>query len=173
MRTVISWVLLTALLVSPSASFADASGVQANSAERVELSNVELAKGEVLNGQLVNNAGQPLAGVAVTLQIAKSSHQVVTDKAGRFAVAGLRGGQCIITIGDKTFACRLWTNGTAPPRSLKSIALVNSKGEDTLVRGQGLSNRIRSLTRSQQIALGALVIGGTALAVALAQNDAS
>jgi hypothetical protein len=173
MRTVVTSVLLTSLLVSPAASFADGSPVHANSAERVKLRNVELATGEVLNGQFVNNAGQPLIGAVVTIRLAKDIHKVTTDNAGRFSVRGLHGGQCIILIGDETFACRLWANGTAPPRSLKSIALVTLDGADTLVRGQGIQDRIRSLTRSQQIALGALVIGGTALGIALAQDDAS
>ncbi|MDG2130421.1 MAG: carboxypeptidase-like regulatory domain-containing protein [Fuerstiella sp.] len=173
MRTVVTSVLLASLLMSPIASFADGTPVHADSAKRVELRNVELATGEVLNGQFVNTAGQPLIGAVVTIRLAKDIHKVTTDNAGRFSVRGLHGGQCLIHIGDKAFACRLWANGTAPPRSLKSIALVNSDSEDTLVRGQGIQDRIRSLTRSQQIALGAIVIGGTALGIALAQDDAS
>lgn len=171
MRTVVTRILLAALLVSPATSQADAPLLRANAVERVELRNVELATRQILNGRFVNNAGQPLFGVVITIQVAKDVYKVVTDKTGRFSVSGLRGGQCIIVIGDETFACRLWANGTAPPMSLKSIALVDSTGDDTVVRGQGVRDGIRSLTQSQKIGLGVFAVAGTVLGFALAQDD--
>ncbi len=132
-----------------------------------------MATGEVLHGQFVNNAGQPLVGVVATIQLGKQSHKVVTDNTGRFFVSGLHGGQCLIVIGEETYACRLWAHGTAPPRSLKSIAFVDSNGEDTVLRGQGIGDRVRSLTQSQKIGLGVAVLSGTVLAIAFAQDDAS
>ncbi len=173
MLTVVLRTLLSALLVSPAATYANAPPVGTNGAERVELRNVELAAGEVLSGQFVNNAGQPLIGVVVTIQLAKEIYKVETDHTGRFFVSGLHGGQCFIVIGEETFACRLWANGTAPPTSLKSITLVDSNGTDTVIRGQGIQDRVRALTQSQKIGLGIVVLAGTVLAIALAQDDAS
>ncbi|MCP4787051.1 MAG: hypothetical protein GY903_30835 [Fuerstiella sp.] len=171
MRTVVTWILLTALLVSPATSRADAAVARVNPAERVELRNVELATGQTLNGRFINSAGQPLIGAVVTIHLAKDIRKAMMDETGSFSVSGLHGGQCIIVIDDETFACRLWSNGTAPPKSLQSIALVDSTGDDTVIRGQGIRNRLSSLTQSQKIGLGVFVLAGTVLGFALAQDD--
>jgi hypothetical protein len=179
MRLTVTWTLVLTLLVSPaSITFADqdASPTAIPQNEPVEFRNVELTADGALQGQFITEAGVVLANRTITVRMGESVCQAQTDESGRFSVSGLKGGQCLITAGDEAFACRLWVAGTAPPASLKSVALVQPSSDAT-VRGQsrrtGFVGRLSSLSKGQKIGLGLLAATGIAVGVAVAQDDAS
>ena len=170
MRTHLTWILALTMTVSPGISF----GADTDQQEKVRLRNVELNQAGQLEGQVLTPQGTPVAGAKVVVRsqddASQIGQQLVTDAKGRFVARGLKSGTCVVQADDQLFAVRVWTNGQAPPRSLKSIALVPSA--DETVRGQfGFPNRIRNMTRRQKIAVGLIAAGATALAVALAQDD--
>ena len=135
------------------------------------LKNVELANGGVLNGQLVDTAGNPVVAVTVSLMFRETVLNVTTDGNGRFAVGHLKGGVCIIKVDDASYACRLWHQGTAPPDSIDSIAVVQ---DDNIVRGnRDGRKKLHRLTNEQCGGLFLAALTGTALALALTQDDAS
>lgn len=193
MRSCINSVLLLSLLTSPftSAVVADELPlVESPDSAQVHLRNVELTEGGTLQGQYLNEAGVPVADVEVLVTCNKSEHRATTDAAGKFSVEGLKGGRAIIRADKEVFACQLWAQGTAPPNSIKSIALVNSNGEvlrgnhgfggvapgfmsgHTGLRGI-LPGRLAALSGKQLLALG-LVAGGTiAIAEGASDDDAS
>ena len=60
--------------------------------------------------------------------------------------------------------------GTAPPKSISTIALVQTDGQE-VVRGNQFTDRIQGLSRRQQVGLGLLVAGAIIIPIAL--QDAS
>ena len=167
---------LSVLPVMPSGSVE-----AAVKAEAVALQNVELNAQGAVEGYLVDESGKPLVGTNVRVQTKSGESQTVTDAKGRFVVQSVSGGNCAITIGDQTYGCRLWTNRTAPPKSLDSFVIVQSEGP--VVRGQdycgeGCSDGGRRgflggpLSGGQVLGLGLLAGAVVAIAIA-ADNDAS
>ena len=150
-------------------------------ADKLQLKQVELTEQGELIGQYLNQVGQPVPESEINVVVGKQSQRVVTDEQGRFVVSGLHGGRCVIQAGDEHFACQLWVHGTAPPNAIETVAIV--KTDASVARGQfgplnrfsgmggGLRNRLASLTTPQKVGLGILVAGGTAIAIAVAQDD--
>jgi len=189
MRRLIKSALLFSLLASPLVSGVVASefpSAEASDSARVQLRNVELTASGALQGQYLSEAGLPVAESEIVVTTQQSEQTVLTDAAGKFSVEGLQGGRAIIRAEQEVFACQLWTQGTAPPKSIKSIALVNSNGE--VLRGnygvsqsfpggvsggggfrQFLPGRLAALSGRQLLALG-LIAGGT-IAIAEGAND--
>ncbi len=157
-------------ILTPSSLLAER---QPAETESVALRNVELSSRAELNGQMVSPEGHPIGNAALVVTLNKVTHRVVTDENGRFVVKNLRGGQCVIHTADhEVFACRLWMHGTAPPNSIRSVAIV--KQGDTIVRGQlGLPNVLTSMTTTQQLVLGVAVFAGTTAGLVSAYDDGS
>ena len=177
MRKLFAWSMVLTLLFAPSANLlADQSAETASAAkaESVELKNVELSSEGALKGQLITESGVPMNGRDISVKVGEQTFSAKTDDSGRFEISGLQGGRCLLTVGEETFACRLWIAGTAPPSALKSIALVGASGDAT-VRGQSripvVGNRLAALTTGQKVGLGLLALGGTAVAIAVSQDD--
>lgn len=175
MRSLLS-LAVTGLLATTSAAVAgDADQPQPFQPNRTPvLKNVELTPAFSLPGQFVNSEAAPVAGVEVTVLTSSGKTLVVTDQQGRFEVPGLKGGQCLLKIEDQTYACRLWVNGTAPPGSMKSIAIVQD--DKPLIRGQSRFSRAARLGRvngGQKVALGLLIAGGTTVAIVASETDGS
>ncbi|MDG1895802.1 MAG: carboxypeptidase-like regulatory domain-containing protein [Fuerstiella sp.] len=173
MRTHATWMLALTLVASPTLGFGADSAATASPQSEIKLQNVELTSSGSLQGQIVTNAGQAVPNVKITVrsksELTKAGQQVTTDKDGRFQVTGLKTGTLVLQVDKETYAVRVWNAGTAPPKSLSTIALVQNDGQE-VVRGQ-LSNRLQSLSRRQQAGLGLLVAGAIILPIAL--QDAS
>ncbi|HIE96898.1 MAG TPA: hypothetical protein EYQ63_07755 [Fuerstia sp.] len=171
MRSRFICAIAVSLLISPGAVLgADTSAKSSGSrvSEPPALKNVELARGGILHGQLVDIAGNPVVAVTVSVTSGDTVLQITTDKNGRFAIGHLKGGVCIIKVDDASYACRLWHEGTAPPNSIDSIAVVQ---DGKIVRGNRHGRKkLHRLTHEQRggLFLGALT--GTVLALALTQD---
>lgn len=177
MRTIVTWVLSVCLVASPQASLAvsaDASeaGQKANG-QRLKLKNIELSPGGVLRGQYVNSVGTPQQGQVVVATIGSEQHELVTDRDGRFEIGNLSGGRCVLDVGGEVFACQVWANGTAPPKSLKSIAVVQTSKSE--VRANPIFPTtvapLTSLSTSGKVALGLLIISGATIAIVEASDE--
>lgn len=183
MRRQIHLTLVFSLLFAPSVSMAtDPAPIPIDEGtEKLELKQVELTEQGELIGQYLNQVGQPVAKSEINVVVGKQSQRVVTDEQGRFVVGGLKGGRCVIQAGDEHFACQVWAHGTAPPSAIETVAIV--KTDASVARGQfgglnrlnrmggGMRNRLASLTTRQKVGLGILAAGGTAIAIAVAQDD--
>jgi hypothetical protein len=189
MRRLITITLTLTLLVAPSTqiqTMADGpTPIQEAKTEPVELKNVELTEDGVLEGQYLNEAGQPVVEAQITLTINEVEHKVVTNSEGNFTVKALTGGRVVIQAGKEVFACQIWSYGTAPPKSIKSIAMVTENAE--LVRGNYPIDcarpgarvidsvhymnpgRLAALSGKQLLALG--LVAGLTVAIAVEAND--
>lgn len=188
MQKLFTWVMTLSILASPAITQASSQVQGASVApEQTELRNVELNADGNLTGQLLSTDGSAISNARLQVHSQNNLNQVsqdaVTDEHGNFNVAGLRSGTCVISVGEESFACRVWQNGTAPPKSLESIAIVDST---SVVRGnscgdcgqcsecQGTGNRfmnkIRCMTKAQKVGLGLVVAAAIAIPIALS-ND--
>lgn len=145
------------------------------SARPAQIRDVELAYGGLLVGRKLDASGRPVAGAEVSIRT--EGHTLAStqsDAEGVFAVAKLRGGVHEIATDDSVQVCRLWANGTAPPRTPRSIDVVS--GEE-VVRGQwGPPPGNHLLQKAKVWATNPLVIGGVvaaavALPIALSDDD--
>lgn len=99
-----------------------------------KISDIELDQQGRLLGVLVDENGKPEALKKVEIRQGKRTLAVTrTDRDGRFQVSRLRGGVYQIASGDQSAVVRVWSNGTAPPKSKSAVLLVTGK----VTRGQG------------------------------------
>ena len=176
MRTFTSWMLIASIALA-NTIVASANVPQS---EAPQFSNAELTADGVLAGQLLNSAGQPIANAEVTVRsqtdLSKIAATIRTDSNGRFAVADLKNGICVIDASDESFAVRVWQHGIAPPGSLESVALVS---DDAVTRGQqsrggplsGITNKLTNLTAKQKLCLGLAVAAAIIIPIALDDDD--
>lgn len=119
-------------MIVPSAAVAEPIVASARQAQAPR--DVELHEGGVLLGQMLNAQGVATAGATVVLQTAgKEVARVLTDKDGRFRVAGLKGGVHLVATAGQQGVYRLWAPRTAPPAAQRGLMLVSSTD---VVRGQ-------------------------------------
>lgn len=180
MRTCFTWILATTILASPT--LVQAGEVSTVSPEKYSLANVELQADGKLAGQLLTENGLPVMNTIVKVHdqsdLSKVAGTVTTDRSGKFRVAGLKGGSCVLSVEDHSYACRTWVKGTAPPKSIRSIALV---AEADVVRGQcdpnctpckpTLMQRIRCMSCGQKVGLGLVVAAAITLPIVLNDDD--
>ncbi len=178
MRTHVTWMLTLTLMASPGLTY----GVETlpAKAEQLQLTNVELTAAGSLEGQVLTASGTAIANSKVVARSQadpnKIGQQLVTDENGRFLVTGLKSGTCIVESNGETYAVRVWTKGTAPPKSLRNVALVQES--DETVRGNRLTNnrivnRIRCMSAGQKVCLGLLVAAAIVIPIALDDDDGS
>ena len=176
MRILTTWAALLSLIFPTGVTMAEGPAPIAQRTEALVLRNVELSESGSLSGQYVGKSGQPVANAEIQFTFGDVVTKVTSDKNGRFEANNLTPGKCVVQIGDATYACRLWLNGTAPPKSLTSIAIV---AEEATVLGNNWQpgyrypHRLHMLTSNQKLALGVLAAGGTAIAIAVSQDDGS
>jgi len=134
-----------------------------------------LAEEGTFRGQVVSTDGVPKADAdVVLLRKGQAVATVRTDKQGRFAVRGLRGGVYQVSTGGAPQAFRLWTPGTAPPAAVASNVMLVDDGQ--VVRGQyhqgwGIHSLLSHLYNPYVIAGG--VAAAIAIPLALDDDDAS
>ncbi len=177
MRVSFIWTMIVCMTVLPTASAtADSTNRQT---EPVQLQNVQLSANGTAAGQLLNDAGQPLAGQLVKIQTKTGLQKITTNKDGRFTLGSKSGGNCVITVAKRSYACRLWQNNTAPPKSLTSFSIVHGNGP--ILRAQdcgegcddgygGRSGRPGGITGGQVLGL-ALLAGAVVAIVIAVEND--
>lgn len=143
------------------------------------LRNVQLSPDHRLTMQVVNSAGEPLPGAAVTVAPPgkqQQPQQMVSDANGEVHASIPFGGTVVIQIGQDLFACRAWSPGTAPPGSVKRVALVDQ--QDSVVRANRQKNNCCEPERTAQrldrgYGLAVLALGSTAAYFALSRDNAS
>ena len=177
MRLLTTWMLIASITISPSVTYSFETG----RSEKVVLRNVQLDDAGTLHGQLLNQAGLPLAQNTISVRSQKDTSQrsidLRTDANGRFAINGLKNGVCVIDSGEETFAFRVWQSNVAPPKSLKSVALVQGdsvqRGQNNDNRGlfQRLGNGIRNLTPKQKALLLAAIAAAIIIPIAADDDD--
>jgi hypothetical protein len=124
--------------------------------------DIILGDGGVLHGAMVSPEAQPVKGVKVHV---RSGDRIVatttTDDRGRFEVRGLRKGLHSIQAGNQQQIVRFWDEQSAPPKALRSLAIVSG---DRVVRGQaGLGGLIGA---GGGAGIGGVGLGTVGLAVA-------
>ena len=176
MRPLIVWTMIFSMTVLPvPASFAD----QKAASEAVQLQNVELSKTGRVAGRLLDAKGAALANKTVEIRTAKGVQKKTTGKDGSFAIESTVGGNCALVVEKRAYACRLWKNGTAPPKSLTSFGIVHADGP--IVRAQdcgegcddgygGSYGRLGGISGGQLLGLG-LLAGAVVAIVLAADND--
>jgi len=150
----------------------------APAASKVYLQNVELSSTGIVDGHILDDKGTPLSDTKLQIRTKSGEQEVTTDANGRFKLASKVGGNCAITVGDKAYACRLWMNGTAPPKALTKFGIVHTEGP--IVRGQydecaeGCDDngygRLGGVSKGQLLGLG-LLAGAVVAIVIAADND--
>ncbi len=136
-----------------------------------KLRNVELAEDGGVHGRVLDVHGRPVAGTVVHISTKAGKQEVTTNDKGQFRLAGLKGGVCVVTVGEAHYGARLWKQGTAPPKSLEQFSVVNDPS--FVVRGQGYDDGLLfGLTHAQLLGL-ALVAGGIVAIAIAADDDAS
>lgn len=169
-------VFLIAVIVCPNTLVA-ADKVAAEN--QSEIRNVELSQDGTVRGTIVDSGGNAVAGVNVELILNDGVRQVVSNNAGVFTASGLKGGPCIVKVGETAYGCRLWTFRTAPPKSLKSFVVVDQsvavvRGNDDR-GGVGLGDHslspLSNLSKNQL--MGAGLAAGLVAAVVIAVANAS
>lgn len=176
MRTQATWLLALTFVSSPALTYGASPASTKSEETRLQLRNVELKEAGKLEGQLLTGIGQPVPNAPIIVRsqndVQKIGQQLTTDASGRFTVTGLKSGTCIVESGDAAYAVRVWQQGTAPPRSLQTVAFVKS-GEGETVRGNELMNRIRCMSKEQKICCGLLIAAAIAIPLALSDDDGS
>lgn len=188
MRTLFNSALAITILFNPVlVSASEGPKPLPKAPQRIVVRNIELPTSDLVTGQLVDSTGIGIASKSVELEQRQGKVLTKTDPNGRFQ-AKVYPGHCIFRVGDETYACRFWSKGTAPPNSLKTLALVSATD---VVRGQffpcppcppmhGLPIPAIPLsplgllpTTFGGLALTALGVAGIAIGVSEAQNDSA
>lgn len=107
---------------------------QAGAVRTQKIKDIALRQGGLFVGQVVDRQGAPKTGTKVVMtQQSKVVAVAQTDKQGRFAVRGLRGGVYQVQVGRQASAYRLWTERTAPPSARPAALMV---GDSNVALGQ-------------------------------------
>ena len=140
---------------------------EGNKADAPAVVDVALDDGGTLQGQVVDAQGKLVAETTVSIQqLDREIVRTVTDRSGRFRVAGLRGGTYRIVAGEAVGVYRLWAANTAPPAALPRALVV--PGDQQLVRGQ--LGRVVQFLRNPWV-VAAIVTVAIAVPVAMHKAD--
>lgn len=147
--------------------------------EAVRVRDVELGSQGQFAGQIVGAQGQPIAGATITLSSQGMQLQTVSNTQGQFQFSGLTGGTYHLEADQSGQLCRLWKNGTAPPKANGQMLLVQQDGPVALGQNCGTpvcGSPVRGGTsRAKRLLTHPLVIGGliaAAIAIPVAIHNA-
>jgi protocatechuate 3,4-dioxygenase beta subunit len=125
--------------------------------QKPTIRDVALDADGALVGQVLSPEGLPLSDTRVALaQLNQVVGETTTDKQGKFAIKGLRGGTYEVRSQQASAAVRLWTADTAPPAASKGALLVSQR---TTLRGN--INYLNSQMMLAPEAVGAVMIPAT------------
>lgn len=144
-------------------------GVDSAADRRVVPKNVELDAGGNLNFAFVDTTGRSVPEATAIVVADQHPKKFQATSSGKFIVPVQKSGLIIVTDGEYTYGCRVWKHGTAPPKSLSSIAFVKKQDAVAQVRGQGFGSALRSTEKLYGVAI--LALGGYALWQALDRDD--
>jgi len=126
------WAAVAVVVVQPQMMFAAEQEALTPPAQHVvqamRVVDVELQQGGLLHGQLVDKQGKALATADVVLASGRSQWRTKTDQQGRFQVAGLNGNTYRIAVGQQVQLVRAWSTGTAPPKTVAGLLVVQDNG---------------------------------------------
>jgi hypothetical protein len=135
-----------------------------------KLRNVELAQNGEVHGRVLDVHGRPVVDTTVEISTKSGKKSAKTNNKGQFKLAGLKGGVCVVQVGQANYGARLWTQGTAPPKSLKQFSVINDPNFVVRANDNGL---LFGLTPAQLLGLGLVAGGIVAIALAADDDDAS
>ena len=144
-------------------------GSPAQAHAKPKLRNVELAQNGEVHGRVLDVHGRPVVDTTVEISTKSGKKSARTNNKGQFKLAGLKGGVCVVQVGQANYGARLWTQGTAPPKSLKQFSVINDPNFVVRANDSGL---LFGLTPAQLLGLGLVAGGIVAIAIA-AEDDAS
>jgi hypothetical protein len=134
-----------------------------------KLRNVELSKHGEVRGRVLDVHGRPVAGSDVEISTKDGKQVAMTNGDGEFKLTGLKGGVCVVHVGEAHYGARLWQQGTAPPKSLKQFSVVNDP--NFVVRGQ--DGALFGLSPAELLSVGILTGSTAAIIIAVTDDDAS
>lgn len=106
--------------------------------------DVALGKNGTFVGYVLDSQGKPVDGAAVTIRQGKNDLvKTTTNAKGQFGVKNMKSGQYQVVAGKGARNFRLWSETTAPPKSLKRALLVS---DNKVVRGQPVVGGIDIIT---------------------------
>lgn len=98
------------------------------------VSDIALDKQGDFCGTIVDNFGLPRQGVLVVAQRAKEQPRTArTNAKGDFRIAGMKGGNWIVTVDRKASLVRAWNRNIAPPAAKPKFLAVSNP---SVIRGQ-------------------------------------
>ena len=160
------WLAPTAVWAGPPVTAQAQAQTQARVAAQRTI-DLELQAGGVVRGQVYNSEGLPAPGgdVKVYRDGAVQASAKVGPQ-GRFELKGLQPGACQLQLLTASQTCRLWAEGTAPPKAPRELLIVT--GNPT-ARGQG---RIGDLLKNP-LFIGLVVAAAVAIPLALKDDSGS
>ncbi len=137
-------------------------------AKTVVPGDIALRDGGVFVGQIVNAQGAAIADAQVTMVTAgKAIALTKTDKQGRFAVQGLRGGHYDVVAMNGKNTYRVWAPKTAPPTARSGALIVT---EEEVMNAQGHGGML-GFVQSYPLLTAAAVTAAIAIPVGIAASD--
>jgi len=158
--------LMAALFVLP-ANVVAGSGKKTHA--KPKLRNVELSQRGEVTGRVLDVHGRPVAGTNVEVSTKAGKQSAMTNGKGEFKLSGLKGGVCVVHVGEAHYGARLWKQGTAPPKSLKQFSVVNDP--NFVVRGQ--DEILFGLSPAELLSAGILAGTTAAVIITVTDDDAS
>lgn len=134
------------------------------------ISDIALQENGQLKGRVLDTQGAPVLGVPVAVaQQGRVIAVTKTDNAGRFAIAGLKGGVFEVVTTQGGGAYRLWAPRTAPPAAQTNALIING---DTTVRANLGGNGPLGWAMNPWV-LGGVVAAAITIPLVLDDDDAS
>lgn len=157
-------------MLLPQFAYAASSGPLSNPSSAA-IRDVALRDGGVLTGQVLDTEGIPVAATPVAvMDRERAVATALTDKDGRFEMAGVKAGVYQVATAKGVTVCRLWAPRTAPPAAQPDALVVNG---NTLIRGaDGCGSGVISFLSNPWV-LGAIVAAAIAIPLALDDDDGS
>lgn len=123
---------LAALMCVPAVAAENAiANLNSNQKTRTALDLRLGSEGSII-GKIVNRQGQPVSSATVQLASKRGATNLKAGDNGLFAAKGLQPGEYVVQVNDQSYAVRMWTADTAPPKTAMAALFVVG---DT-VRGQ-------------------------------------
>ena len=123
---------LAALMCVPAVA-AESAIAKLNSNQKTRTAiDLRLGSEGSIIGKIVNRQGQPVSSANVKLASKRGAATLKAGTNGLFAAKGLQAGEYVVQVNDQSYAVRMWTADTAPPKTAMAALFVVGDA----VRGQ-------------------------------------